>query len=77
MIDIYAKCTRCGGRVDPDPYKGSLCFESVLFRRATLRGADVVFIDRSDKDDSRALAEGYSLCRDCLADTLDFVRGKE
>lgn len=76
MIDIYAKCSRCGGLVDPDSYKDSLCFESVLFRRTTLRGTEVTFIDRSDKADRRAFAEGYSLCPECLADTLDFVRGK-
>ena len=75
MIDIYAKCTRCGEMFESDYGYGGPHFESVRFIRVSSSNAYSA-IERDDNEERRAFRREYPLCPDCIADTLDFVRGK-
>ncbi len=77
MIDVYAKCSRCGEPIVGDLIGNEVCYEAVCFSEVNILGISRCSIAREDEDDQKAYAEVYALCPDCLADTLDFVRGKE
>ena len=76
MIDVYAKCSRCGEMFEGDSKTGSSCFESARFFRTYSSGTAYNAIERYDKTKQEEFRQAYPLCPDCLADTLDFVRGK-
>ena len=77
MIDIYAKCSRCGDSIRGDRHRDdSFSFEAVQFRQLFVTGHSYGMIEREDAEDQDAFREDYQLCPECLADTLDFVRGE-
>ena len=76
MIDIYTKCSRCGELFEGDSDRETAYFEAVKFFRVGHAGTVYCAIKRDDEGEQEEFRQEYPLCPDCLADTLDFVRGK-
>lgn len=76
MIDVYTKCSRCGEMFEGEFQGDKPVFEAVQFRRVSRSGITFGAIDRNDEAEQRAFRQEHQLCPNCLADTLDFVRGE-
>ena len=76
MFDVYTKCSRCGEMFVADRVDGATTFESVTFSGVSEGGLPQTDINRLNKQKEELFRTAYPLCPDCMADTLDFVRGK-